>query len=224
MDEGRTAVASIPSPRQRRQWLLPAGLSLILVFLTVNVLTGGPLVGADWRLREAVQIQASSAEWRWIAGPANLIANLGSSQVAIPALILTALAVAVRMRTVRPLLTAAVAVTLLLAVVIPAKILIGRPSPGLASVVPGGWGAFPSGHTTTASVCYFVAVLLLTPDPLARVRRPALGVVGAACFLVGVALVWRDYHWFTDVAAGWALAAIIVPLAFRLTGRLGRRG
>jgi Family of unknown function (DUF5682)/PAP2 superfamily len=40
----------------------------------------------------------------------------------------------------------------------------------------------------------------------------ALVAVAAAtiCFLVGAALVWCDYHWLTDVAAGWALAALIV--------------
>jgi undecaprenyl-diphosphatase len=32
------------------------------------------------------------------------------------------------------------------------------------------------------------------------------------CFLVGVALIWCNYHWFTDVVAGWALAAIIVQV------------
>ena len=31
----------------------------------------------------------------------------------------------------------------------------------------------------------------------------------------------RDYHWFTDVVAGWALAALIVMSLLRITGRGG---
>jgi len=44
------------------------------------------------------------------------------------------------------------------------------------------------------------------------------------CFLlVGFALVWQNLHWFTDVVAGWALAAIIIQATLRLT-RAGRTG
>ena len=41
--------------------------------------------------------------------------------------------------------------------------------------------------------------------------------------LVGAALVWCDYHWASDVLAGWALSALIVWLALRvpLPRRLG---
>jgi membrane-associated phospholipid phosphatase len=34
--------------------------------------------------------------------------------------------------------------------------------------------------------------------------------------LVGAALIWCDYHWTTDVLAGWALSALIVWLALRV--------
>jgi len=44
------------------------------------------------------------------------------------------------------------------------------------------------------------------------------------CFLVGLALVWCDFHWFTDVVAGWALAALIVMAALRLARPAGRDG
>jgi membrane-associated phospholipid phosphatase len=48
--------------------------------------------------------------------------------------------------------------------------------------------------------------------------------MAVACFLVGAALIWADYHWFTDVAAGWALAALIVMAALRATGLSGDPG
>ena len=114
------------------------------------------------------------------------------------------------------LLSAAVAVVLLLVTVIPAKILIARSGPGLGPVAAGHLGVFPSGHASTSSVCYGLAVLLLATVLPARIAVAAVAAVAGVCFLVGVALVWCDYHWCTDVVAGWALAGIIIQVAMRL--------
>jgi membrane-associated phospholipid phosphatase len=223
MDDSRAATAApLRTAWRRPAWLVPGGLLLTLALLTVNVLADGPLVGMDRRIRAAVQAQAHSATWRWVGdswhAPARLLVELGNNQVAVPVLALSALFVAVRHRSLRPLLAAAAGVVLLLVTVIPAKILIARPGPGQPPVAPGHLGVFPSGHTTTAGVCLALAVLLLAPDLPARTRRPAVAVMAALCFLVGVALVWCDFHWFTDVVAGWALTALIVMAALRLAG------
>jgi undecaprenyl-diphosphatase len=199
---------------------VPGGLVLILVILTVNVLADGPLVGADQRIRAAVQAQAASATWRWLRdswhAPAQLIVDLGNYPEAVGVLAACAVVVAARHRTLRPLLAAFAAVVLLLATVIPAKILIGRTGPGLATVGSGGLGVFPSGHAATAAVCWGVAVMLLLPDLPAWTGRAALAAVAGLCLLVGVALVWCDYHWVTDVVAGWALAGLIAAAAARV--------
>ena len=223
MDDSRAATAAALRTAWRRPaWLVPGGLLLTLALLTINVLADGPLVGMDRRIRAAVQAQAHSATWRWAGdswhAPARLLVELGNNQVAVPVLALSALFVAVRHRSLRPLLAAAAGVVLLLVTVIPAKILIARPGPGQPAVAPGHLGVFPSGHTTTAGVCLALAVLLLAPDLPARIRRAAVAVMAALCFLVGVALVWCDFHWFTDVVAGWALTALIVMGTLRLRG------
>ena len=231
MAEDRAATAVAPSTAFRRPpWLVPGGLLLILAVLTVNVLADGPLIGLDRRVRAAVQAQAHSAAWRWVGdswhAPARLLVELGNNQVALPVLALSALIVAVRHRSLRPLLAAATGVALLLVTVIPAKILTGRAGPGQPAVAPWHLGVFPSGHATTAGVCLALAVLLLAPDLPARIRRAGIAVMAALCFLVGAALVWCDFHWFTDVVAGWALTALIVLAALRLTrpGPVMRRG
>jgi membrane-associated phospholipid phosphatase len=223
MDDSRAArAATLPAAWRRSPWLVPGGLLLVLALLTINVLAGGPLVSVDRRIRQATAAQANSATWHWIGGgshaPARLLVQLGNNQVAVPVLVLCALIVAFRHRSVRPLLSAAVGVALLLATVIPAKILIARAGPGLPPVAPGALGVFPSGHTATSSVCLGLGVLLLAPDLADRARRAAVAVMAALCFLVGVALIWCDDHWFTDVVAGWALAALIVMAALRITG------
>jgi undecaprenyl-diphosphatase len=207
--------------RWRSPWLISAGLLLILILLTIDVLANGPLVAADRHIRAAVQAHATSPRWLGLSqgrlAPAQLIVDLGNNQVAIPVLAVCALIAVARRQTLRPLLAAAAGVVLLLATVVPAKILIERSGPGLGPVAAGSLGVFPSGHTATSSVCYGLAVLLLVPVLPARFRAPAVAAVAAVCLLVGLALVWCDYHWFTDVLAGWALSGIIIQVCLRLT-------
>ena len=215
MEDSRAATAAGPrAARRRPQWLLPGALLLILVLLTINVLGHGPLLGADARIRTIVQAQANSAMWRWLSdhsySPAQLLVDLGYVEVAVPILAVCTLVAMIRRRSLRPLLAAFAAVLLLLGTVIPAKILIGRAGPGYTTVSPGGLGVFPSGHTATSSVCLGVGVAVLLPLLSAQAGRVAVAVVAAVCLLVGVALVWCDYHWFTDVVAGWALAGLII--------------
>jgi membrane-associated phospholipid phosphatase len=168
-----------------------------------------------------VHTLANSPAWQWLWGPTRLIIQAADPVVAVTVLAVSALTVSARRRSLRPLLTAAVAVTLLAVTVVPAKILIGRLSPGQRFLPPGAMGAFPSGHTTTASVCYVLAVLPLLPYLPAWTRRIALAALAVWCLLVGFALVWQNLHWFTDVVAGWALAALIIQATLRLT-RAGR--
>ncbi len=204
----------------RSPWLISAGLLLILILLTIDVLASGPLVAADYHIRAAVQAHATSPRWLWLSqgrlAPAQQLVDLGNSQVAIPVLAVCALLAVAGRQTLRPLLAAAAGVVLLLATVVPAKILIGRSGPGLGPVAAGSLGVFPSGHTSTSSVCYGLAVLLLVPVLPAWLRAPAVAAVAAVCLLVGLALVWCDYHWFTDVLAGWALSGIIIQVCLRL--------
>jgi membrane-associated phospholipid phosphatase len=219
MDEARAPTAAPRRTRRwRSPWLMPGVPAAVLAVLTINVLASGPLVAADQRIHVTVRTLASSHAWQWLHGPARLIVDLADPVVAVTVLVVSALAIGARRRSLRPLLTAGVAAALLLVTVIPAKILIGRLGPGrLRPLAPGALGSFPSGHTTTASVCYVLAVLPLLPYVRAWIRRAGLAALPVWCLLIGVALVWLNFHWFTDVVAGWALAAIIIQATLRLT-------
>jgi membrane-associated phospholipid phosphatase len=218
MDESCTATtAPRRSPRWRSLWLVPGLPALVLAVLTINVLVTGPLVAADQRVHTTVQALGQSPSWTWLQRPSELIVELADPRVAVFLLAACALAVCARRRSLRPILTAAVAVVLLLVTVIPGKILIGRLGPGRVRPLAGGAGSFPSGHTTTASVCAVLIVVLLLPYLPAWTRRAALAAPPVWGLLVGAALVWRNYHWCTDVVAGWALAVIIIQATLRLT-------
>jgi membrane-associated phospholipid phosphatase len=222
------------APATPRDWRFPRysrvvtwGLLLILAILTVSVLVHGPLVGLDERIRAAVLARADSPAWRWLSDtphrPAPLLTDLGMTTVAIPVLAAVALALAIRRRTIRPVLIALTGVVLLIGTVIPAKILIGRSGPGLPPVSPGALGVFPSGHTSTACVCFSLAVLLLLAGRPARDWYPALAGLGLLWLGVGAALVWCDWHWFTDVVAGWALSGLLIQLTFWINRPRGLR-
>ncbi len=197
-----------------------AALVLILLALTAGVLWPSPLVQFDQHVRAAVQGWARSPGWRWLGdgprAPGQLLTDLGTTQVAVPVLALSAAAAAAWRRSLRPLGTALLGALLLLVTVIPAKILIGRAGPGLPSIPPGHLGAFPSGHTATAGICLSLAVLLLIPGQPPWARRLAVTGLAVLALAVGAALVWCDYHWFSDVAASWVLTALVVPLTLRL--------
>ena len=215
---GRAPAAPLEWPFSRYSRLITAGLLLILAFLTVNVLVHGPLIGTDEQIRAAVLARADSPAWRWLSdtpqGPAHLLTDLGMTTVAVPVLAAVAVALAIRRHTIRPVLIALTGVVLLLGTVIPAKILIARPGPGLPAVAPGALGVFPSGHTSTAAVCFSLATLMLVTGQPARIRYLALAGLGLLWLGVGAALVWCDWHWFTDVAAGWALSGLLLQLTF----------
>jgi membrane-associated phospholipid phosphatase len=230
MNESRVAPAAAPPAASRRaRWLVLAGLLLlVLALLTVNVRTNGPLIAVDRGIRGAVRAQADSAAWRWAGdrwySPARLLVELGNNQAAVPVLAVCAAVAACWRRSPRPLIAAAIGVVLLLGTVIPAKILIARAGPGLPPVRPGAMGVFPSGHAATSSVCLGLAALLVAAGLPALARHAVLVATAALCFLVGAALIWCDFHWFTDVVAGWALSGLIIMAALRLTGLGGNSG
>ena len=222
MDDTYAAAAATSRGQRRSPWLLPSVLALILAFLTVSVLAHSPVLDVDRWIRSVVLAHAHSARYRWLEdhryAPVDLLVDLGNNQVAVPVLGLGALIAATRDSSVRPLLASVVGVVLLLGTVIPAKILIGRAGPGLPPVAHGSLGVFPSGHSATSSVCLGLAAVLLARGLPGSARRAMLTITATVCFLVGMALIWGDYHWFTDVVAGWALAALIVMAALRVTG------
>jgi undecaprenyl-diphosphatase len=229
MDEaGPTTTIARRGLRQRYPWLLPGGLLLILVLLTVNVLADGPLVALDQRIHTFTHHVRLSGQWNWVAHghdtPARLLVVCASFQIAIPVLVLVAVLVALLRRSLRPVFTAAVGLALLLATVIPFQLLIGRAYPGKkwhahahALLVPGKLGAFPSGHASTAAVCYGLAALLLSPAPRRIGGWLTLACAWLLCLGVGASLVYVGAHWFTDVLAGWTLAGLVIMLTVWLT-------
>jgi membrane-associated phospholipid phosphatase len=207
---------AFPPVPGRPVFLLGAVLFLLFLFLSWQVVSDGPLTAADRALRTASSCCRSPGAPTAVAQAA---ADLGNGVVAGGTLAAGALLLAARRRSWLPPLVAVAALAVVPLLVLPLKAAFARPGPD--GLPLGDYpGYYPSGHAVTAAVAYGTLALLCR----GRAPRAAAAV---AVLATGVGLVLRQYHWATDVLAGWALSGVVLcalargtPLiAARLTSR-----
>lgn len=182
------------------------------------MVTDGPLVGLDEAASRALVRPGRLSE---------LLADLGNVQVAVPVLLAALGYVTWRHRRAGtdhwwlPGVLAALPMALVPVLVIPLKVLTGRPG---TPAVPPATGYYPSGHTATAAVAYGAATLLLLPLLRSAGARRALLVLCAALNLgVGFGLTRRGYHWPLDVLASWCLGTVLLGWLWLVLSRSSRR-
>ncbi|MEE1756896.1 phosphatase PAP2 family protein [Streptomyces sp. SP18CS02] len=164
---------------------------LLLAVITWQVVVGGPLARLDERVGHALVGRGSRRL-------AELFADLGNPQVALPALAV-AMAYAVWRGRRAQALYAGLAMALVPALVVPLKLLVERPGPLTADT-----GYYPSGHTATAMVAYCGAALLA--GRAARLMPVAVVLTVAT----GIGLVLRGYHWPLDVVGSCCLCVLVL--------------
>ncbi|GAA2652074.1 phosphatase PAP2 family protein [Streptomyces lunalinharesii] len=229
----------------RRYGLVTLCSALLFALVTWQVAARGAVRGLDERLGRAV---ATSAVPR---PPAQFLADLGNTSVALPVLLLVAVwagcrlhrgaggAAGARRRAWLPPVAALVTLAAVPALVVPFKVWLDRPGP--PEMAGSHEGFFPSGHGATAAVAYgLVALLLLRAGAARRTHRlerradgrkaaasPGawLGAAGTVLLNagVGLGLVRQGYHWPLDVLGGWCLAGVLLPLWCVVCGRWGGR-
>jgi undecaprenyl-diphosphatase len=202
----------------RARWTCCVVLLAVFALLLWQVRSSGLVPALDARVRAHVVVWAAAPWARPVDPWAHRLADLGDVIPAIPVLLIVAAIVAVRRRSSRPALMALLALAWLAAVVVPAKLLIARPGPGGSPLSGHHLGYFPSGHTADAMMCYGTAALIVVAGGSRALRR----VVGAfVCLLIaviGMALIWCDYHWTSDVFGSLTLcgaALVLLPATWR---------
>ena len=144
---------------------------------------------------------------------ARIVTGLGATPVVYTLIAITGGLVWWRTRRWQPLALALVVLAAGQAVRLAVDNAVGRPRPAdVLHLAKAGGYAFPSGHTTTATIGYgLLAVLLTLLLPAARTML----VTGAAVVAVAVGLsgVYLGVHWPTDVLAGWGLGVAWLALA-----------
>lgn len=187
-------------------FLCAAGLLLALACTVV--LTGGRPLLLDGSMHHWALVHRPP----WGVEAARLVTDSGTGAVA---LLLAAVAGAALARVRGVLLAVAV---LLSGQAVRAGVAeaIGRARPPHADwAVQAGWPAFPSGHTTSATI---VAVLLAAAFPWPWAR--ALAALWAVA--VGCTRVVLGVHWPSDVAGGWLMGFVWATAALLLWRRSSR--
>ena len=227
-------------------WWCDLLLLTALVGLTVALATDH-LFGIDRAVADWADAHRPTAAY-WVARVLNLLGQ-GSPLTMLAAAL--GVLLAVRLRSVRPLLPPVVAFVLTLLTIGPLKVWTARPAP-TASVkepflppeqtlplfqhdLPVGYAqSYPSGHVANAIVWYGVLALLLVPllrTVGRRMPRPLVTVVRVVPPLVVLCTTtYLGWHWLTDSVAGLLLGLLLDRLLRRvpwddlpLPGRLRHR-
>lgn len=148
-------------------------------------------------------------------GPAHVITYLGFGPLAYAALAVAAVVVLRRTRRCREPLLALGALAAGQLIRFGVSALVQRARPPRADWLTAADGyAYPSGHTTTATLAWGLVVALLWPHLTNRRRGCAAIITAAAIALaVGGSRVWLGVHWPTDVLGGWTLGVLLLTLA-----------
>jgi membrane-associated phospholipid phosphatase len=203
--------------RRAAPWLRRPGVGSLALLGLFALLTAS--VELSWwsRLDHSVNDWAASHRVMplWHAG--KVVFDVATPEVALPITLALGLLVAWRLHSWEIVGEAAIRVGLVVASVLVLKPLIAAPGPTRNSLGPHG-GAFPSGHTTSTVVC-MALLLAWVGRPRAVPARIAVNAVVVA--IVGMTVVYLNYHYFSDVVGGVVLGTLIatLPLPF-----LRRRG
>ena len=214
-----------PSPRPGRAigvgcppWWSLVLAALVTIGVTVDLLNRGRLERMDLWVSEVTS--AWDLRHSWAYWPIWGVTQAGGRVTIL--IVLAGLVgwLAVRQRTLLPLLRVVVALLLLTAVVYAFKWGTGRTAPAF----PGSFfhrdgSSYPSGHVANAALMWGVARWQAVEYGLApAAQRGAwlLSVLGPVA--TGVAMVALDFHWVTDAVVGLAVGLLLLGVVHALDG------
>jgi membrane-associated phospholipid phosphatase len=186
-----------------------------LILLTADLLFGGQIRNLDAAISRTVVAHAD-ASWRLVLVPLSYLGQRGF--VVVPLLALTVLALW-RTRSARPL--AVVAGTLLTTTLVVGamKIGFGRTAPASGHDLFGtGALSYPSGHAVNTIVIWTLVLRILVGLYGHRIRLlgkslAGLALVAAIALANAAAMLGLNYHWLSDVLAGWLIGVTLTLLA-----------
>lgn len=195
---------------RRRDLAAAALLVVLLVGLSAALLHGGQVQRVDAAVRARAVTHVLRADAFDLPRAGAVL--LGQRGLTAPLLLAGAVLAARRVRSWRPLVVTVAGLGLLAVTVQALKLGIGRSAPtsGVDLARAGGL-SFPSGHAAGALLSYaFLARLSVLQDAVGP--RTAQAVAAACAAMAGVGVVVQDYHWTSDVLAGWAVGAVLAVL------------
>lgn len=205
---------------QRRQQMNRAlnwaGVLFIgFLLVTQQVITNGPLIDLDAKIANAHRPQISKTA-KFIL---MRIDNLGLRGVTATVLIISAIIIARRFKSWRPLNLSILAVLALNLVVGLSKLFIGRTKPKLnIDLVYAGGLSYPSGHASNAILTWGVLAYLIY-----RYSHPEtyhglfMGIAtGAITALVCIVSLFRNTHWVSDLVGGLFIGGALLVIVIAI--------
>jgi PAP2 superfamily len=200
----------------RPPWWLLVVSALVTAVVTVDLLNRGVLERMDLHVSEVVSDWHLRDSWAYV--PVWVFTQAGGRGFLLIVLAAMVSWLAVRRRTLLPLVRVVLALALLTLVVYSFKWGTGRTAPAY----PGSFfhrdgASYPSGHVANAVLMWGVArwqaVEYGLPAPVQRATW-VLSVVGPV--VAGVAMVALDFHWVTDAVAGLAVGLLLLGVVHAL--------
>jgi membrane-associated phospholipid phosphatase len=203
----------------RPPWWLLVVAALVTVGVTVDLLGGDRLERMDVAVSDVLKTwDLRHSDGYWVVWLFTQAGGRGAIVIVLTGLVVW---LAVRERTLVPLLRILLALALLTAVVYGFKWGAGRTAPAFPGSFfhhPDG-ASYPSGHVANAVLMWGVARWQTVEYGLpAWAQRAAwtLAVVGPLA--TGVAMVALDFHWVTDAVVGLAVGLLLLGVVHALDG------
>lgn len=197
--------------QMRRALKWAAALFAGYLFVTVQVLTNGPLIEVDRYFNDLDRPRFSGLSHFVI----RRLDDLGLRSVSGIALLIVAIFIARKFKTYRPFNLGVLAFLSLNIVVGSFKYALGRTKPreGFDLLHAGGM-SYPSGHASNAILIWgIIAYLIYRYAHVDRYRgRLASAAVGLLALTVCVVSLVRNTHWFSDLFGGLLLGAALLVL------------
>ena len=195
----------------RRALKWSAGLFAGYLFVTLQVLTNGPLIEIDRYFNDLDRPRFTGLSHFVI----RRLDDLGLRSVSGIALLIVAIYIARRFKTYRPFNLGLLAFISLNVVVGAFKYTLGRTKPreGFDLLHAGGM-SYPSGHASNAILIWgIIAYLIYRYAHVDRYRgRLASAGVGLLALTVCVVSLVRNTHWFSDLFGGLLLGGALLVL------------
>jgi membrane-associated phospholipid phosphatase len=195
--------------------LVALGAIIALIVMTADILLEGSLRAFDGTVSEIFDTRAGLS----LRSGLVFLAFISEDKYAVGLVIIVLLAATVTARSLRPALTVVGTMAANYVVIEVMKFAFGRTAPDTGEDLFGVDAlSYPSGHSANTIIIWTLLLRIvfgLWGDRIGFLSTPMrrFAVVSLLAVVFGMSLVGLNYHWLTDIVAGWLIGIALSMLA-----------